>query len=273
MIAKAEARAVRASLGALLALAAATARADELGATPVPAEPRLRTIDYHADSVIGLTAFVGYHIHLEFAPDERFVTLAAGDTAAIDVGAEGNHLMLKPKQATVGTNLTLITNRRAYFIDYRALARTPRADEAIYSVTFRYPGESATNSVAPDTRSLAADVKALPAPVNTDYWYCGDPALRPSAADDDGIQVRLRFAARTELPAIYAAAADGSESLVNSHVEDDTVVVHRVAERLVLRRGRLVGCVLNRATPIAARRAASGTLRDSVERRTREVER
>ena len=263
----------RRALGALLTVAVAVARADQLDSNSPTPEPRLRTVEYRADSVIGLTAFVGYHIHLEFAPDERFVTLAAGDTAAIDVGAEGNHLMLKPKQANAGTNLTLLTNRRAYFIDYRALARAPRPDEAVYSVTFRYPSDVTTTSPVSGARPPIAEAVTLPAAVNADYWYCGHPALRPSAADDDGIQVRLRFPARTELPAIYSAAEDGTESLVNSHVEDDTVIVHRLAERLVLRRGRLVGCVTNHSFPGATRRASSGTLRDSVERRTREIER
>ena len=111
-----------------LALAATTVVADEPLTASANSETRLRVVDYRADSIIGLTAFVGYHIHLEFAPGERFVTLAAGDTAALDVGAEGNHLMLKPKQPMAGTNLTVITSRRAYFIDYRALARAPRPD-------------------------------------------------------------------------------------------------------------------------------------------------
>ena len=261
----------RVGIGAVLAVVV-SAHADEPMLAQQNPEPRLRTIDYRPDSVIGLTAFVGYHIHLEFAPGERFVTLAAGDTAAIDIGAEGNHLMLKPKRASAGMNLTLITNRRAYFIDYRALARTPRADEAVYSITFRYLSDGASTRSTADARPPDAEIATLPAAVNSDYWYCGHPELRPSAANDDGIQVRLTYPARTELPAIYVAAADGTESLVNSHVEEDTVVVHRLAARLVLRRGRLVGCVTNRAFPEALRRARSGTLRENVERRTHEIE-
>ena len=94
-------------------------------------EPRLRTLDYSPDSVLSLTGFVGYHIHFEFAPDERFVTLGAGDSSVVDVGAESNHLLLKPKQATSGTNLTILTNRRSYFIEFRAFARAPRPGEVV----------------------------------------------------------------------------------------------------------------------------------------------
>jgi type IV secretion system protein VirB9 len=242
-------------------------------AAPSDAETRLRTVEFRPDAVLTLTAFVGYHIHIEFAPDEHFVTLAAGDTASLEVGSEANHLLLKPKRATAGTNLTLLTNRRTYFVDYRALARAPRPEEAVYSVKFRYPDDAAAASPSREALALGAQIDPLPAPTNKNYWYCGDPALRPAAADDDGIQVRLKFTPNTELPTIYAATTDGAEVLVNSHVENDVIVVHRLAARLVLRRGLLVGCVMNRSIQGRGRRAASGTLHGEVARTTREFER
>jgi type IV secretion system protein VirB9 len=234
------------------------------------ADARLRIVEFRPNVVLPLTGFVGYHIHFEFAPDERFVNLGAGDTASLDVGAEANHLLLKPKQATAGTNLTILTNRRVYFIDFRALARAPGPSEAVYSVAFRYP-ESNPAPIAPAAPGAIGTALAAVAPaINRDYWFCGSPALRPTTAVDDGVQVRLTFPPRAELPAIYASAPDGAEMLVNTHVEDDTVVVHRLAERLVLRRGRLVGCVVNRSSAASARRATSGTVRATVERATKE---
>jgi type IV secretion system protein VirB9 len=271
--------AARRSRGLTLTVAAIWTTMLVAGATervhgaPSPAETRLRTVVYRPDAVLTLTAFVGYHIHLEFAPDERFITLAAGDTASLDVGSEGNHLLLKPKQATAGTNLTLLTTRRTYFVDYRALARAPRPEEAVYSVKFQYPDEAVATRAFGEARALDTQVDALPPPVNSDYWYCGSAALRPTAADDDGIQVRLKFAPNVELPTIYAAAPDGAEMLVNSHVENDTIIVHRLAQRFVLRRGLLVGCVLNRSMQARGRRAASGTLHGAVGRTTRELDR
>ena len=235
------------------------------------AESRLRTIDYSPVEVLALTGFVGYHIHFEFAPDEHFVTLAAGDTAGLDIGAEANHLLLKPKRATAGTNLTILTNRRSYFIDYRALARTPLPGELIFSVTFRYPPVEKSPGASVGAPDAGPALEAITPSTNRNYWYCGRAELRPMHVDDDGLQTRLTFQPRTDLPAIYAASADGAESLVNSHVEDDTVVVHRLAARLVLRRGRLVGCVVNRSIDAAPRRAASGTVRAGIERTTREV--
>jgi type IV secretion system protein VirB9 len=295
---------------ALVAIAGATAsRADGTSAAARPGsnttvtapavppsasgDPRLRVVEYHPDRVLPLTTFVGFHVHLAFAADERFVSIGAGDTASFDVGAESNHLLLKPKLPTAGTNLTILTNRRVYFIDYRALARAPRSEEAVYSIEFRYPAVSAAaQDAAFDAGSETGDVAvtatragggaaersdidaalATPAPaLNHNYWYCGSAALRPTTAADDGVQLRLGFSARTELPAIYVGTADGAESLVNTHVENDTLVVHRLAPQFILRRGRLVGCIVDRNERMRIRRAGSGTVNEGVRRETRVV--
>jgi type IV secretion system protein VirB9 len=235
-----------------------------------PSDPRLRVIDYRPTLVLPLTAFVGYHVHFEFAPDEYFVSLGAGDTSSLDVGAEGNHLLLKPKQPNAGTNLTILTNRRAYFVDYRALGRPPRADEAVYSIAFRY-ADAGSPTVGASTNSPSVEVMlgGVRPEQNRDYWYCGSPSLRPIAAVDDGLQLRLTFAPHAELPAVFAAEPDGEESLVNTHVEDDSIVVHRLTERVVLRRGREVGCVVDRSTRQRERRAASGTIDEGIDRAVR----
>ncbi len=85
------------------------------------------------------------------------------------------------------------------------------------------------------------------AATNYDYWYCGDPSLKPAAAWDDGVQTTLVFGAHTELPAVFAVNEDGSESLVNFDVQAGRIVVQRVARRLIVRRGKLAGCIVDRA--------------------------
>jgi type IV secretion system protein VirB9 len=230
------------------------------------ADARVKVVDYDPHGVLALTAFVGYHVHFEFEPDEHFVNLGAGDTSAIDVGAEANHLLIKPRAPNGGTNLTIITNKRAYYVEYRALARIPHGEEATYSVSFRYALPAQVQTERPEVVRSGTRLDARPPTPNLNYWYCGSPKLRPVAAADDGLQLQLTFAADAELPAIYALAADGTEALVNSHSERDTVFVHRIAPRLVLRRGREVGCVVDRSERGATRRAASGTIDSGTER-------
>ena len=237
-----------------------------------PADARFKVITYAPNLVLPLTLFVGYHVHIEFDQDEKFLNLGAGDTSALDVGPEGNHLFLKARHAMPTTNLTILTNRRVYFVEYQALARTPRPGEAVYSIAFRYP-ISPIESVEGDHEGDAGRRVELSraATEYRNYWYCGPSGLRPVAAVDDGLQLRLSFAPRTALPTIYEREADGAETLVNTHVEQDVLVVHRLAEHLVLRRGGSVGCLVDRNHRPTERRAVRGTVDDSVERTTREV--
>ena len=232
-------------IGALVSLAL-VAHADTIP-TPGRVDPRIRAITYNAEDVIRLKGYVGYQIDLQFEEGESFVTLAAGDTAALDVGAQGNHLMIKPKVERLGTNLTILTNRRVYHFDYSAVRQIPqpRAPEVIYALRFDY--ELPLRPVEIVAHGDSDNTPVVPPPINSNYWFCGAKSLRPIEAYDDGTRTYLRFRKHAELPAIFLRNDDHTESLVNFTVGTDQVIVHRVAPQLVLRRGRLVGCIVNRA--------------------------
>ena len=87
-----------------------------------------------------LKGFVGYQTDLEFEAGETFVGLGAGDIDGLSFVAQDNHLFLKPKAAKVGTNLTVLTTRRTYQLDYSASGAQPYASEpVIYVLRFTYP--------------------------------------------------------------------------------------------------------------------------------------
>jgi type IV secretion system protein VirB9 len=222
---------------ALLLLGAAATWAET---TPVPgsADPRVRSVPYQAEEVVRLQGQVGYALEIELESGEHLLDLAAGDTSAIDVGVRTNHVLIKPRRAVAGMNLTLLTDRRVYRFDYRAARSTGESamQNVVYAVRFTYAAPTPATPVA-----------TAPAPRNSDYWYCGAPALRPVAAYDDEIHTHLKFSARSELPAALVREDDDTESLVNAHVEGDWLVLHRVARHWVLRLGRLVGCIDNRS--------------------------
>jgi type IV secretion system protein VirB9 len=86
------------------------------------------------------------------------------------------------------------------------------------------------------------------------------------AASDDGIHTRLRFAANADLPAIFVRNADGAESLLNFSMDAGDVIVHRVAQQFILRRGKLTGCIANRGFVGGGLRLESGTVAPDVQR-------
>jgi type IV secretion system protein VirB9 len=257
------------AIGCICCLATSLGRAQPL---PVAwrSDPRIRVVPYRADAVYRLRGYVGYQIDITFASGERFMGLGVGDSKGLTFAADANHLFLKPRATHVATNLTVLTNRRTYLFDYEADPAPPDSTGAdvIYALRFEYPaapvpGESHGRVETELVAARSARVR------NYDYWYCGDASLKPVAAWDDGVQTTLVFGAHTELPAVFALNEDGSESLVNFGVQADGIVVQRVARRLIVRRGKLTGCIVDRAFAGGGERLSSGTIAPNVRRVTR----
>jgi type IV secretion system protein VirB9 len=233
-------------------------------------DPRVRVSAYNGEEVYKLRGFIGYQIDLEFEKGETFTGLGAGDLEGLAFVGQDNHLFLKPKAAKVATNLTILTNRRHYQIDYAASAQKPADDQSvIYSLRFTYELSAAEAAAGAEAKRVDSQLETASdrRTRNVDYWYCGHPALRPIAAADDGVHTRLTFSAHSDLPAVFVRNDDGSESLLNFSMEGGDVIVHRVAKRFILRRGRLTGCVVNQGFSGGGLRLETGTIAPDVERR------
>ncbi len=257
-----------------LMIAGVRAGTPKPGSPPAAANPRVRLVRYRLNRVYALRGRVGYEIDLQFAPGEHFVGLGVGDANGITVAAAGDNLFIKPRATRVATDLTVLTNRRTYLFDYRV--RPPsagdRAQPAIYAVRFEYPQARRRRGAAARNRQRIAHALAAaerPAVRNEDYWYCGAHSIEPSAAWDDGVETHLVFPPAAQLPAVFVLHADGSESLVDFNMRGDQMVIHQVARRFVLKRGRLRGRIVNRGFMDSQRRLASETISPRVWRITR----
>jgi type IV secretion system protein VirB9 len=253
----------------LVAALGATAWMSHAWAETVPAsgkaDSRIRTASYDPTEVYRIEGRVGYQIDIQFEDDESFVGLGAGDLQALSFVAQGSHLFIKPRVTRANTNLTVLTSRRAYHFVYSVAAVEEGADRSpndLYALRFVY---ASTASGEVDQRLKAGSGLSR----NLDYWYCGYTGLKPVYAADDGVRTWLRFAARTELPALFVRNDDGTESLLNFNMENGDVVVHRVARKFILRRGKLTGCIVNAAYSGSGARVGTGTVSPAVERATR----
>jgi type IV secretion system protein VirB9 len=242
--------------------------------TPVRGEldPRIRTAAYDPAQVYKLQGFVGYAIELIFEDGEQFAGTGGGDLEGVTVDAHGSSVLLKPRAAIVATNLVVFTDRRAYRFDYTVSARPPNrtTDEVMYAVRFTYPPPRTIEGEDPRAqveRELATAAAARPR--NMDYWYCGHRSLQPVATSDDGVHTRITISDRSEIPALFVRNEDGTESLLNFSMDAGDVVIHRVAPRFILRRGRLTGCIVNRGFAGAGLRLDTGTVSPQVERDVR----
>lgn len=230
------------------------------------ADARIRTAAYDANQVYRIQGYVGYEIDLQFEQGESFVGIGAGDIDALSFVSQDNHLFIKPKASHINTNLTVITTRRPYQFAYTAspLRADASEPEVIFAIHFSYPPNNA--DVVADGVNRMFQQSGSERARNVDYWYCGNATIQPTAASDDGIHTRLRFAAKAEQPAIFAQNEDGSESLLNFSMDAGDVVIHRVVRQLILRRGRLTGRVINKSFTGSGERLESGTVSSKVER-------
>jgi type IV secretion system protein VirB9 len=230
-------------------------------------DSRIRTTTYNPDQVYKLNGLVGYAIELIFEDGETFSGTGGGDLGGVTIDAHGNSVLLKPKAAIVATNLVVFTDRRAYRFDY-SVSLKPReghTDDVMYAVRFLYPPKKDANGETAQTK-IDRELADAARPHNSDYWYCGHKSLMPMAASDDGVHTRLTFGRQSEIPAIFARNEDGSESLLNFSMEAGDVVIHRVAPKFIIRRGRLTGCIVNQGFAGAGLRLDTGTVSPHIER-------
>jgi type IV secretion system protein VirB9 len=231
-------------------------------------DPRIRTAIYSSEEVYRLYGYVGYHLDLEFEADETFQALSGGDLEGLTYSAHGNVLTLKPKVAGTEMNLAVTTSKRRYYFEYSVSVRRPNPDVApvMYAVRFAYPPAHPAGDGLTDEERVQKDLTRArqSGPRNTDYWFCGDNAVKPTEASDDGVQTRITFPARSELPALFVRNDDGTESLLNFSIDQGDVLIHRIAARFIVRRGKLTGCIVNKGFAGGGARLESGTVAPDV---------
>ncbi len=171
--------------------------------------------------------------------------VAAGDTVRWVIGdtesgsgtSKRIHILLKPTQPDLTTNLVINTDRRTYHLELRSVNKTYMA-----SVSFAYPQDQlialrAQNSAAEEAAPLASgiDVNALA----FRYSIEGDnPPWRPLRAFDDGKQVFIEFPsgiAQGEMPPLWVIGARGEGQLVNYRVRGAYMIVDRLFAAAELR--------------------------------------
>ncbi len=218
-------------------------------------DSRVRQIVYAPDAVVRIQAQRGFATHIALDAHEQIQVVAPGDRDGWQVVAnKGDHdVYLKPQLAAHDSNLEIRTNKRSYSFDLMVLpvkAKFGNGDE-MYRITFVYPDEVKAKAHAEtDAEIVAQRLGQSPVARNTRYSMQVMPHsddIAPTAAWDDGRFTYIRIPNNRRIPAIFRVADDGTESVVDRHMEDDTIVVHEVAKRFVLRLGNEVVGIWNDA--------------------------
>jgi len=237
-------------LGVVLASQLCCGRAHAFNVPGWHDDPRVRQVIYRADGVVRVQAQRGFATHIALDPHEYIEVVAPGDRDGWQVVAnKGDHdVYLKPQLAAHNSNLEVRTDRRSYSFDLVVLPLKTRFgnDRVMYRVSFIYPDELAKQAYEDSNAGLIAKRLAQP-PIVRNARYSMQVMLHsddiaPTAAWDDGRFTYLRIPNNRRMPAIFRVADDGTESVVDKHVEGDVIVVHEIGKRFALRlAGEVVG--------------------------------
>ena len=217
-------------LAALLSILAASRALGQVAPQPGGGDAHLQVVNYDAGQIVQLRGAPGYQLMVELSPDEQVQTVAVGDSAAwqVSLSKSGDRLFVKPVQADVPTNMTVVTSVRVY--NFELMPLSGPAPDMPYTVQFQYP---TPRSSAPDGQFV--DVSAASRRLSK-YRISGDRALRPISVSDDGERTYISWAKGGPIPAVYALDQLGREILTNGMMTpDDVYVVDGAPRRLSFR--------------------------------------
>lgn len=212
-------------LFAAAALAVAPAARAQEQAPAAARDPRIQIVDYDVDRVIQLQTAPGYQLTVEFGPDEQIETVAVGDSNAWQATPNGrrDHLFVKPLQAGLSTNMTVVTSVRVYLFELTPLFGA--SSDMAYTVRFSYPDGGGDASARAEAEQI----------LEGRYRLSGARPLRPGRISDDGRHTYIEWPRDRAIPAVYAIDEQGRETLVNGMMRDDIFVIDSVSPRLVFR--------------------------------------
>ncbi|WP_082476970.1 P-type conjugative transfer protein VirB9 [Rhizobium sp. Leaf371] len=213
-------------------------------------DPRVTSVVYQPNNVVRVFATYGISTMIIFDEDEKFETVALGDTESWDVVPtdKGNILFVKPKAKQVTTNMNVVTTKRIYYLELNDYA--PEDGKKVFGIRFVYPEKDLNASLRKEAEARAANPNLAgidKANVNIDYSFSGDGKLKPLMVFDDGKKTFFKFG--TTVPAIFAVNADFSETLRNFRREGEYIVVDGTATQYTLRDGNQWTCIFNLRKP------------------------
>lgn len=172
---------------------------------------------------------------IEVGAGERVLSVVAGDTEAFKVDRleRPNIVVVKPVVSGAGTNLTIETNQRIYFLSLRETTRqTP-----FFSLKFSAPAQrtaaSAESGAIPPTRPMTYKLSR----------EASKKAFAPVSITDDGRKTYFRIPPGAPIPSVFRADAQGREYTVNRSTKGTLITVPMISERWVLRVGSEYVCI------------------------------
>lgn len=180
---------------------------------------------------------------------ESLKAMSAGDTVrwiigdtVSGTGADAQvHILIKPIESGLSTNLVIITDRRSYHLELKSLKTTYMA-----ALSWSYPHREIERLKQHNMLAQVEQAQAVSSSFNLNelnfaYVITGDsPDWKPYRAFDDGQKVYIEFPrdiATGEAPPLFVLGKKGQVELVNYRMKGRYYVVDRLFKAAELRLG------------------------------------
>jgi type IV secretion system protein VirB9 len=182
---------------------------------------------------------------LVLEPGESIVNVAVGDSVRWLIAPASSgpadaitpHVLIKPTETGLRTNLIVTTNRRTYY-----LTLVSRKSDPMLRIGFSYPQDlqhafaALVPSQARPTPRPSAELPGTPFDkLDFDYRLSGERSLQPLRVFNDGAHTYLEMPpGLNEIPVLFAVGSDGGETLVNYRYTGKYYVVDGLPTHIAL---------------------------------------
>jgi len=213
------------------------------------------TYEYQPDRIYPIRAGLGIATQIELSPHEKILDYSTGFTSGWDLTRRDTVFYLKPRNVDVDTNMVIRTETHSYIFELKVVAtdwttlESARKAGVQYKVRFEYPSDARfSNEVvkakqAPELNTSLVKGRSY----NFDYDYATRSTsaawLIPASVYDDARFTYIRMSDMKQFPtgnfpAVYMRQSEhGEDSVINTTIEGNTIVVHGTYPYLVVRQG------------------------------------
>lgn len=215
--------------------------------------------DYESDRIYPVRTGLGITTQIELSPHEKILDYSTGFSAGWDLTRRDNVFYLKPKNVDVDTNMMVRTATNSYIFELKVVAtdwtalEQAKRDGVHYKITFKYPGNAEFLAQTTEAEEVPQASTALDKDrsYNFGYEFSTDrstrkkrPWLIPDNVYDDGQFTYVRMSNLKDIPtgnfpAVFGREREGGDDfVVNTTVENNTIIIHGIYPYLVIRHGK-----------------------------------
>lgn len=179
-------------------------------------------------------------------PSEKITALSGGDTIRWEVTQTGSgsgidsksHVLVKPRQSDLKTNLIILTDRRTYHLEIHSSAN----DAYMASLSWNYPRPLVVFEQTEAEPSSNPMDGLKPETLNFNYHFVTDrkPSWMPVRAFDDGQKTYVQFdpsRQSRDAPGLFVLSNTGKSEIANYRSSGDYYIIDRLVDIVELRLG------------------------------------